>query len=258
LIGSELKSLTRVARGPRRLSAVDALVNLAADVKAIVGGDCVALRRGLDRIRRARGRCRTKCVSGSIHCGRQSSIDAIGIDYYAPLAGLARQCRRLRPRAQRQARTGKAIFAGNSDAAGVPTTGITRTAAAARAQTPHVRITDGRQALGVSGQKDIWNFWQHAIMSASAAAELSTTTGWVAQGKPIWLTELGCPAVDKGATSQALPDPEVVGARCRISPTARATIGYAAPFRRAVLAAFDPDFGRDELNPVVERLWPRA
>lgn len=29
--------------------------------------------------------------------------------------------------------------------------------------------------------------------------EAATPTGWVPEGKPVWLTELGCPALDKGA-----------------------------------------------------------
>ena len=37
--------------------------------------------------------------------------------------------------------------------------------------------------------------------------ELGAPTAWVPQGKPIWLTEVGCPAVDKGANQPSVfPD----------------------------------------------------
>ncbi len=39
--------------------------------------------------------------------------------------------------------------------------------------------------------------------------ELGAPTAWVAQSKPIWLTEIGCPAVDKGANQPSVfPDPK--------------------------------------------------
>ena len=40
-------------------------------------------------------------------------------------------------------------------------------------------------------------------------AELASPTAWVPQSKPIWLTEVGCPAVDKGANQPSVfPDPK--------------------------------------------------
>ena len=46
-------------------------------------------------------------------------------------------------------------------------------------------------------------------MSASAASSLASPTAWVPQSKPIWLTETGCPAVDKGANQPSVfPDPK--------------------------------------------------
>ena len=74
LIGSELRGLTRVRSASGVYPAVTRLAELAADVKAIVGGGTDRhLRRRLDRIRRACGRsaARAKCAFRSIRCGRR-------------------------------------------------------------------------------------------------------------------------------------------------------------------------------------------
>ena len=47
------------------------------------------------------------------------------------------------------------------------------------------------------------------MSSAFGGAELGSPTGWAPQGKPIWLTEIGCGAVDKGANQPSVfPDPK--------------------------------------------------
>jgi hypothetical protein len=57
--------------------------------------------------------------------------------------------------------------------------------------------------------KDIWSWWATAHYERVGGAELGTPTGWVPQSKPIWLTEIGCPAVDKGANQPSVfPDPK--------------------------------------------------
>jgi len=46
--------------------------------------------------------------------------------------------------------------------------------------------------------KDIRNWWSNNHQNSSNR-EVTTTTDWVPESKPIWFTEIGCPAVDKGA-----------------------------------------------------------
>jgi hypothetical protein len=67
----------------------------------------------------------------------------------------------------------------------------------AQARTP---ITDG--AYGnpwVFRPKAILEWWQNQHFNRPGGVESGSPTGWVPESKPIWLTELGCPAVDKGA-----------------------------------------------------------
>jgi len=47
--------------------------------------------------------------------------------------------------------------------------------------------------------KDLIGWWSNAHHDRPGGVRAATPTGWVPQSKPIWLTEIGCPAVDKGA-----------------------------------------------------------
>jgi hypothetical protein len=61
-------------------------------------------------------------------------------------------------------------------------------------------ITDGAYSKPwVFRFKDIKSWWLRQHFNRAAGVESSTPTAWVPQDKPIWFTELGCPAVDKGA-----------------------------------------------------------
>ena len=48
-------------------------------------------------------------------------------------------------------------------------------------------------------QKDLRNWWLNLHRNRPGGVESGTPTDWVPQSKPIWFTEVGCPAVDKGA-----------------------------------------------------------
>ncbi len=88
LIGSELKALTRLRSGAGAYPAVDALVTLAADVKAVVGSSTV-VTYGADWTEYG-----AHVVDPSANEVRfpldplwaSSAIDAIGIDFYPPLS----------------------------------------------------------------------------------------------------------------------------------------------------------------------------
>jgi hypothetical protein len=46
--------------------------------------------------------------------------------------------------------------------------------------------------------KDLWNWWGEAHHNREGGARASVSTAWEAKSKPIWFTELGCAAIDKG------------------------------------------------------------
>ena len=61
-------------------------------------------------------------------------------------------------------------------------------------------ITDGAAGKPwVFRYKDIKSWWENPHFDRRAGAELTTPSDWQPRSKPIWFTELGCAAVDKGA-----------------------------------------------------------
>jgi GTA TIM-barrel-like domain/Putative phage tail protein len=49
--------------------------------------------------------------------------------------------------------------------------------------------------------KDLKSWWANLHYNRPAGVQAATPTGWVPQSKPIWFTETGCPAIDKGSNS---------------------------------------------------------
>lgn len=47
--------------------------------------------------------------------------------------------------------------------------------------------------------KDLFGFWSQQHFDRPGGVRASAPTAWVPGSKPIWLMELGCAAVDKGA-----------------------------------------------------------
>jgi hypothetical protein len=61
-------------------------------------------------------------------------------------------------------------------------------------------ITDGAYGKPwVFRAKDIHSWWSESHYNRPGGVESAATTAWTPQSKPIWFTELGCPAVDKGS-----------------------------------------------------------
>lgn len=61
-------------------------------------------------------------------------------------------------------------------------------------------ITDGAHSKPwVFRQKDIRNWWQNSHINRPGGTESGGATSWVSSSKPVWFTEFGAPAIDKGA-----------------------------------------------------------
>src|ERR1019366_3816667 len=250
LIGSELKSLTRVRSASGVYPAVNALVTLAADVKALLGGDTI-VTYGADWTEYGAhvvdsGATEVRFPLDALWAS--ASIDAVGIDYYAPLADWRDQGSEL-DRALTDSPYRLDYLAGNL-ARGEAYDWYYADDAARDAQT-RTPISDGLGKPWVFRQKDLWNFWQHAHYERVSGAELSSHTAWVPQSKPIWLTELGCPAVDKGANQPSVfPDPKSSESGLPYFSNGRRDDLMQRRHLQAVLGALDPAFGAAALNPV--------
>jgi hypothetical protein len=250
LIGSELRSLTRVRSAAGVYPAVDALVALAGAVKAIVGGGTV-VTYGADW---------TEYGSHVVDPGADEvrfpldplwaspSIDCVGIDYYAPLADWRDDGNQL-DLALTDNPYRVTYLRGNLN--GGEGYDWYYADAAARAAQVRAPITDGLGKPWLFRQKDIWNFWSQPHYERVGGIELASPTAWVPQGKPIWLTEVGCPAVDKGANQPSVfPDPKSSESGAPYFSTGARDDLIQRRMLEAVLGAFDPAFGADALNPV--------
>jgi hypothetical protein len=250
LIGSELRSLTRVRSAPGVYPMVDRLVGLAGEVKAILGAGTV-VTYGADWTEYG-----SHVVDAAANEVRfpldplwaSSSIDAIGIDYYAPLSDWRDGANHL-DRALASAITDRAyLTAGLSGGEGFDWYYPDATARATQARSA---ITDTLGKPWVFRQKDIWSFWGNAHYERVGGAELPTPTAWAPQSKPVWLTEVGCPAVDKGTNQPSVfPDPKSSENFQPHFSSGRRDDLIQRRHLECFVAAFDPAFGADALNPV--------
>ncbi len=250
LIGSELRGLTRVRSASGVYPAVNQLVALAADVKAIVGSG-TKVSYGADWTEYG-----AHVVDPSADEVRfpldplwaSSSIDAIGIDYYAPLSDWRDDADHLdrqlsssiydRTYLRDNLARGEGYHWYYADDM-------------ARAMQDRTEITDGLGKPWVFRVKDLWSFWSQPHYERVGGVELGSPTGWVPQSKPVWLTELGCGAVDKGANQPStFPDPKSSeSAVPYFSDGARDDLMQRRHLE-SVLSAFDFEFGAtSDFNP---------
>lgn len=79
-----------------------------------------------------------------------------------------------------------------------------------RLQRQRSPIADGAHGKPwVFRYKDLVSWWENPHFDRPSGAEQATPTAWVPRSKPIWFTELGCPAVDRGPNQpNVFPDPK--------------------------------------------------
>ena len=210
LLGSELRGLTTLRDGENAFPFVEALVQLASEVRTILGSEA-AITYGADwseyfGYHPADG-------SGDVffHLDQlwaHPAITAVGIDNYIPLSdwrdadygggnadGFLGPYDRAGLRSQIEAGEGYDwYYGGEFD----------------RISRERTNITDGAHGKPwVFRFKDIRSWWENEHFDRIGGVEVETPTLWQPCSKPIWFTELGCPAVDKGANQpNVFPDPK--------------------------------------------------
>ena len=208
VIGSEMIGLTRVRSASGVYPFVAALQGIAADARAMLGPQT--------RITYAADW--TEYGAHVLGGGQEvrfpldplwahPAISAVGIDWYPPIsdwrdgidhldAEIARSGTDPDYLTLRQT-SGEAFdwyYAGD----------------AARNAQLRAPITDGAAGKPwIYRAKDMASWWRNPHIERVGGIELATSTAWLPGTKPIWLTETGCPAVDKGANSpNVFPDPK--------------------------------------------------
>lgn len=201
LIGSELVGLTHVRDGATTYPAIAALQTLAADVRAILGAG-TKLGYGADWSEY--NNHQTGDAPGAILFNldplwADANIDFIGIDNYMPLADWRDGTAHLDYDAQNGPTSihDPAYLASNIK--GGEDYDWYYASVSDRDAQIRTPISDGLGKPWVFRAKDLWNWWSNPHYDRPDGTESATPTGFVPQSKPVWFTELGCPAVDKGA-----------------------------------------------------------
>ena len=252
LIGSELRGLTRVRSASGVYPAVNQLVALAADVKSILapstlvtyGADWTEYGAHVVDPSARRGALPARCAVGV-------AVDRRGRHRLLRAAvGLARRRQPSRSGVRELDSTTANYLKGNL-ARGEAFDWYYADDAARTAQT-RTSITDGLGKPWVFRVKDLWSFWSNPHHERVGGVELASPTDWVPQSKPIWLTELGCAAVDKGANQPStFPDPKSSESGVPYFSNGRRDDLIQRRHLESVLSAFDFDWGATSaLNPV--------
>ncbi|RIY01298.1 hypothetical protein D3218_07975 [Aureimonas flava] len=197
VIGSEMRGLTRLRDEAGRFPFVEALVALARDVKAVLPDALVTYAADWSEYfgyRPADG-------SGDLFFNldplwADPAVGAVGIDNYLPLSD-------WRDDGGDRPRDGMASpydldglvagIAGGEYADWFYAGDAERRAGERRA------ITDGLGKPWVFRAKDIRSWWSEPHVERRGGVEVAGPTAWEPRSKPVWFTELGCPAIDKGA-----------------------------------------------------------
>lgn len=198
LLGSELRGLTTTRDHMGAYPAVAQLKSLAADVRSILGAG-TKLSYGADwseYFGHHPG-------GGAVHFHldefwSDTNVDFIGIDNYMPLADWRDGFGHLDAEAGYTGQYDRNYLAANiAGGEGYEYYYVNTADREAQARTP---ITDSDyDEPWVWRYKDLRNWWSNYHYDRPNGNRSETPTTWQPQSKPIYFTEIGCPAVDKGA-----------------------------------------------------------
>ncbi|MFC7705189.1 glycoside hydrolase TIM-barrel-like domain-containing protein [Plastorhodobacter daqingensis] len=212
LIGSEMRGLTTIRSGASSYPAVQAFRDLAAAVRSILGPTTKI----------------SYAADWSEYFGHQpgdgsndvffhldplwadANTDFIGIDNYMPLSDWRDGFEHLDAQAGWPAIHDRGYLQANiAGGEGFEWFYASEADRSAQIRAP---ITDGGEAGSATGlsdapnagkpwvfrYKDLRAWWSEPHFNRPGGVESGTATAWVPQSKPVWFTELGCPAIDRG------------------------------------------------------------
>ena len=252
VIGTELRGLTQIRDGAAHYPFVDALQQLAADVKAVLGT----------------GTNVTYAADWSEYFGHQPAdgtgdvyfhldslwsspdIDAIGVDLYWPLSDWRRETAHIDAASARSIYDLAYLKSNIAGGEGYEWFYASETDRDAQVRTP---ITDGQGKPWVFRYKDLKSWWLNPHFDRPGGVESATSTAWVPQSKPFWIMETGCPAVDKGANQpNVFFDPKSSESALPFYAGARRDDLMQRRYLQALYEAFDPDNAGyiNGLNPI--------
>ncbi|MDF1729563.1 MAG: glycoside hydrolase TIM-barrel-like domain-containing protein, partial [Sulfitobacter sp.] len=197
-IGSEMRGLTRIRGAGHSFPAVARLRALAAEVRSLLG-PAAKISYAADWSEYFGYAPQDGSGNRYFHLDplwADQNIDFIGIDNYMPLSDWRDEAGHL------DGETWDAVYdlgylkSNVEGGEGFDWYYHSDEARAAQIRTP---ITDGAESEPwVYRYKDIRSWWSKLHHDRIDGERLATPTDWVPQSKPIWFTEYGCAAIDKG------------------------------------------------------------
>ncbi|MEX0853647.1 MAG: glycoside hydrolase/phage tail family protein [Bauldia sp.] len=242
LIGSELRGLTTVRESASGYPFVAALMSLAADVSTVLGpGTKVSYAADWSEYsghQPADG-------SGDVHfhldpLWSDPAVDFVAVDNYLPLSDWREGSDHLDAALWDSGRDAAYLRANIAGGEGYDWYYVGLADRDAQNRTP---ITDGAYGKPwVFRPKDFVGWWSNEHFDRPGGVETATPTDWVPEGKPIWFTEVGCPAVDKGGNQpNVFPDPKSAASGLPYYSTGTRDDLVQRRFIAATLAYWDED-----------------
>lgn len=198
IIGSEMRGLTQVRDETGAFPFVNALVALAADVKALLPHAKLTYAADWSEYSGYRPDDGSGDVCFNLDpLWASSAIDAVAIDNYMPLSDWRDgDLAAANPDGMRTADDKAGLIAAIAGGEGFDWYYAGDADRRARVRTP---IADGLAGKSwVYRYKDIEGWWASRHYDRVGGVEKAAPTGWQAEMKPVWFTELGCAAIDKG------------------------------------------------------------
>ena len=196
-IGSEMRSLTQLRDDTGAFPAVDEFVQLADEVRSVLGP---ATKLGYAADWSEYFGYRPNDGSGDVFfhldpLWASPSIDFIGIDNYMPLS----DWRDEKTHADADAGSIYSLDYLTGNVVGGEGYDWYYASEADREAQVRTPITDGAHGEDwVFRYKDLHGWWRHRHYDRPGGIRAAAPTAWEPQSKPIWFTELGCGAIDKG------------------------------------------------------------
>lgn len=199
IIGSEMVELNRARDNTGAHPAVDQFKTLAADVRSILGSGTI-ITYAADWSEWSNYRPGDGSNDVLFHLDplwSDSNIDVIGIDNYMPLSDWRDSPSHL------DAANYPSIYDLNylkANIAGGEGFDWFYDSIADRQNQVRTPINDGsvHAEHWIFRNKDLVNWWSNQHYNRPGGTRDASPTAWVPESKPIWFTELGCPAIDKG------------------------------------------------------------
>ncbi|MBL1419136.1 MAG: glycoside hydrolase TIM-barrel-like domain-containing protein [Alphaproteobacteria bacterium] len=199
LVGSEFIGLTQVRDSKTHFPAVDQLRTLTDDVRSFLPSTKISYGADWSEYFGYHPQDGTGDVFFHLdNLWAHVNIDFIGIDAYWPLSDWRDEPEHLDKTGDIQSIYNRDYLDSNI----VAGEGFDYYYANVSDRNGQIRSPIDDTAYGkhwVFRTKDIQAWWQNSHYNRINGVEQGSPTGWVAESKPIWLTEIGCPAIDKGS-----------------------------------------------------------